>query len=37
MLKDFAEFYMQWKSGADIIFHVGIPVESKVLRDMVEK
>jgi hypothetical protein len=37
MLKDFAEFYMQWKNGADIVFHMGVPVESKVLRDMVEQ
>lgn len=37
MLKDFAEFYKQWKNGADIVFHMGVPVESKVLRDMVEQ
>ncbi len=37
MLKDFAEFYKQWKNGADIVFHMGMPVESTVLKDMVEK
>ena len=36
MLKDFAAFYMAHKDGADILVHMGVPVESKILRDMVE-
>ena len=34
MLKDFAEFYITHKDGADIIAHMAIPVESTVIRDM---
>jgi hypothetical protein len=36
MLKDFAAFYMQHKEGADILVHMGVPVEAKILRDMYE-
>lgn len=34
MLKAFASFYMENKDDADIIFHMGIPVESRVILDM---
>jgi len=36
MLRDFADFYMQYKEGADILVHMGVPVESRILRDMYE-
>lgn len=36
MLRDFADFYMQHKEGADILVHMGVPVESRILRDMYE-
>lgn len=36
MLRDFANFYMQHKKDADILVHMGVPVESKILRDMYE-
>lgn len=34
MLASFAEFYLGNKADADIIAHMGVPVESKVLLDM---
>ncbi len=34
LLEAFAAFYMQWKQGADVIFHMAIPVESSIVRDM---
>ncbi|GEM_PF-563867 len=34
MLSDFAAFYMQHKSEADIIAHIGVPVESQVIEEM---
>jgi len=34
MLASFAEFYLGNKGDADIIAHMGVPVESKVLSDM---
>lgn len=34
MLADFAYFYKDNKDGADIIAHMGLPVEAKVLLDM---
>lgn len=34
MLASFAEFYLSNKGDADIIAHMGVPVESKVLLDM---
>lgn len=34
MLADFTEFYMANKSDADVIAHMGVPVEAKVLLDM---
>lgn len=34
MLASFAEFYLANKGEADIIAHMGVPVESKVLLDM---
>jgi hypothetical protein len=34
MLADFAEFYRANKADADIIAHMGVPVEAKVLLDM---
>lgn len=37
MLQAFAEFFMQNKAGADIIFHMGIPVEARVVLDMHDK
>lgn len=36
MLKAFAEFYMSHKEGADVIVHMGLPVEAKVMLDMHE-
>lgn len=37
MLGDFARFYMEHKKDADIIAHMGVPVEAKVLLDMHQK
>lgn len=34
LLADFAAFYKANKSDADIVVHMGVPVESSVLRDM---
>ena len=34
MLEDFSSFYMKHKEGSDIIVHVGLPVEARVLLDM---
>jgi hypothetical protein len=35
MLRDFSEFYMRNKQDADIVVHMGVPVEARVLIDMV--
>ncbi len=37
MLKAFAEFFMENKADADVIFHMGVPVESRVIIDMHDK
>lgn len=37
MLADFSRFYMEHKKDADIIAHMGLPVEGKVLLDMHSK
>ena len=37
MLEAFAGFYMEHKENADIIAHMGVPVEAKVLLDMYQK
>lgn len=37
MLTAFAEFYKANKDGADVIAHMGVPVESKLLIDMHQK
>lgn len=34
MLASFAEFYLAHKKDADVIAHMGVPVETKVLLDM---
>jgi len=34
LLSDFAGFYLANKDGADVIVHMGVPVEAKVLIDM---
>lgn len=34
LLADFAEFYLANQEGADVIVHIGFPVETSVLRDM---
>jgi len=34
LLNDFAEFYLREKQGADVIAHVAVPVEARVLIDM---
>jgi len=34
LLADFAKFYLAHKDSADIVVHVGFPVETKVLQDM---
>jgi len=34
LLADFAEFYKANKQHADVVVHMGVPVESKVLIDM---
>ena len=36
MLKAFAEFFMENKADADVIFHMGVPVEARVVLDMHE-
>lgn len=36
MLKSFADFYLANKDNADVIFHMGIPVEARVILDMHE-
>jgi len=33
LLKDFADFYKSNKSDADVIVHMGVPVESTLLKD----
>ena len=37
ILKAFAEFYLANKQDADVIFHMGVPVESRVILDMHDK
>ena len=37
MLKAFAEFFMNNKADADVIFHMGCPVEARVILDMHDK
>lgn len=37
MLSAFAEFYKANKNGADVIAHMGVPVEAKLLLDMHSK
>jgi hypothetical protein len=37
MLADFARFYMEHKKDTDIIAHMGVPVEAKLLLDMHSK
>lgn len=34
LLKQFADFYSAQKDGADIIVHMGVPVEAKLFLDM---
>ncbi len=34
LLADFAKFYLAEKADADLVVHMGVPVESKVLLDM---
>jgi len=34
LLADFAEFYLANKADAEIVVHMGVPVESNLLRDM---
>lgn len=34
MLRDFSDFYMQNKNEADVICHMGFPVEAHLLREM---
>ena len=34
MLKAFADYYQKEKKGANIIVHMGVPVESQLFRDM---
>ena len=34
LLADFSKFYLENKADADIIVHMGVPVESNLLRDM---
>jgi len=36
MLKDFSNFFLKNKEGAEVIFHMGIPVEARVILDMHE-
>lgn len=33
LLKDFIKFYMENKEGADVLVHMGVPVESKLFID----
>lgn len=37
MLKAFAEFFLENKKDADVVFHMGVPVESRVITDMHER
>lgn len=37
MLSAFAKFFMENKADADVIFHMGVPVESRVIIDMHDK
>lgn len=37
MLKAFAEFFLENKADADVIFHMGVPVEARVILDMHDK
>ena len=37
MLADFAKFYLEHKKDADVIAHMGVPVESRLLQDMHSK
>jgi hypothetical protein len=37
MLKDFSCFYMEHKKDKDVIAHMGVPVEAKILLDMHQK
>lgn len=37
MLKDFMQFYMDNKENADVIVHMGVPVEAKLFIDGVDK
>lgn len=34
MIKAFAEFFLENKDDADVIFHMGVPVEARVVLDM---
>lgn len=34
MLKAFAKFFLENKANADVIFHMGVPVEARVIIDM---
>lgn len=34
MLRAFAEFFLRNKAEADVIFHMGVPVEARVVLDM---
>ncbi len=34
MIKAFAEFFLENKADADVIFHMGCPVEARVILDM---
>lgn len=37
ILKAFAEFFLENKTDADVIFHMGVPVETRVVLDMHDK
>ena len=37
MFNAFAEFFLKNKADADVIFHIGIPVEARVILDMHDK
>lgn len=34
LLEEFSKFYLENKDGADVIFHMGVPVEARVVLDM---
>ena len=36
LLQAFSEFYMSNKDGAHVIYHMGVPVEAKLMQDMYE-